>query len=75
VASPAVAAGAAGEAAAPGKPLRAGLAEIVGAELAFDGADPVYSRDATETRGIEGHADAVVFPHSTEQVARVLAWC
>jgi hypothetical protein len=41
----------------------------------LDGSDPVYSRDATETRGIEGRADAVVFPQTTEQVAQVLAWC
>jgi glycolate oxidase subunit GlcD len=41
----------------------------------LDGSDPVYSRDATETRGIEGRADAVVFPGSAEDVARVLAWC
>jgi glycolate dehydrogenase FAD-linked subunit len=51
------------------------LASIVGDEFALDGDDPVYSRDATETRGIEGRADAVVLPQSTEQVARVLAWC
>jgi glycolate oxidase subunit GlcD len=41
----------------------------------LDGSDPVYSRDATETRGIEGRADAVVFPSSAEDVARVLEWC
>jgi glycolate oxidase subunit GlcD len=41
----------------------------------LDGSDPVYSRDATETRGIEGRADAVVFPGSAEDVARVLEWC
>jgi glycolate oxidase subunit GlcD len=41
----------------------------------LDGSDPIWSRDATETRGIAGHADAVVFPSSTEDVARVLAWC
>ena len=51
------------------------LARIVGREGVLDGSDPVYSRDATETRGIEGHADAVVFPSSADVVARVLAWC
>src|SRR5205823_5077228 len=57
-------------AAAPGRELAA----LLGDEAVLDGADPVYSRDATETRGIEGHADAVVFPASAEEVARVLAW-
>ena len=61
--------------AAPGRTLAAELAAIVGAEAVLDGSDPVYSRDATETRGIEGHADAVAFPRTTEEVARVLAWC
>jgi len=58
-------------AAAPGKELAA----LLGEGAVLDGADPVYTRDATETRGIEGHADAVVFPASAEEVARVLAWC
>ncbi len=61
--------------AAPGRTLAAELAAIVGADAVLDGSDPVYSRDATETRGIEGRADAVVFPQSADQVARVLAWC
>ncbi len=58
-------------AAAPGK----ALAALLGAGAVLDGADPVWSRDATETRGIEGHADAVVFPASPDEVARVVAWC
>ena len=40
--------------AAPGKELAA----LLGDGAVLDPADPVYSRDATETRGIEGHADA-----------------
>ncbi len=63
------------EAAAPGKQLLRELAAIVGDDAVGDAADLVYSRDATETRGIEGHADAVVFPQTAEQVAVVLAWC
>jgi glycolate oxidase subunit GlcD len=51
------------------------LAAIVGDDAVLDGADPVYNRDATETRGIEGHAEAVVFPATTDEVASVLAWC
>lgn len=31
--------------------------------------------DATEWRGLHGRADAVVFPESTAEVARLLAWC
>ena len=61
--------------AAPGSSLVGELAAIVGSDAVLDGSDPVYSRDATETRGIEGRADAVVFPRSTEQAAQVLAWC
>jgi glycolate oxidase subunit GlcD len=51
------------------------LTRIVGDGHVLDGSDPVYSRDATETRGIEGRADAVVFPGSADVVASVLAWC
>jgi glycolate oxidase subunit GlcD len=47
----------------------------VGAGAVLDGSDAAYSRDATETRGIEGHADAVAFPSTTDEVAQVLAWC
>jgi glycolate dehydrogenase FAD-linked subunit len=57
--------------AAPGKEL----ATLLGDDAVLDGTDPVWSRDATETRGIEGHADAVVFPRTAEEVAQVLAWC
>jgi glycolate oxidase subunit GlcD len=62
---------AAAVAAVPGRELAA----LLGEGAVLDGADPVWSRDATETRGIEGHADAVVFPSSPDEVARVLAWC
>ncbi len=61
--------------AAPGRTLAAELAAIVGADAVLDGSDPVYSRDATETRGIEGHADAVAFPRTADDVSRLLAWC
>src|SRR5262249_762382 len=57
--------------AAPGSELGA----LLGDDAVLDGSDPVWSRDATETRGIEGHADAVVFPRSADEVARVLVWC
>jgi glycolate dehydrogenase FAD-linked subunit len=40
-------------------------------------ADPpaTYLVDETERRGLIGRADAVVLPESTEEVARVVAWC
>ncbi|HST25248.1 MAG TPA: FAD-binding protein, partial [Gaiellaceae bacterium] len=50
------------------------LRRIVGAEHALEPAAE-HLHDATETRGIEGRADAVVFPCSTDEVARVLEWC
>jgi glycolate oxidase subunit GlcD len=34
-----------------------------------------YLADETEGRGLRGHADAVVLPESTEEVAAVVAWC
>jgi FAD/FMN-containing dehydrogenase len=34
-----------------------------------------YLADATEARGLRGHADAVVLPQDVEGVARVLGWC
>jgi glycolate oxidase subunit GlcD len=34
-----------------------------------------YLADETEGRGLRGRADAVVLPATTDEVARVLAWC
>jgi glycolate oxidase subunit GlcD len=34
-----------------------------------------YLADASEWRGLHGRADAVAFPESTSEVARLLAWC
>jgi glycolate oxidase subunit GlcD len=50
------------------------LRQIVGAEHALEPA-PEHLRDATETRGIAGRADAVVFPGTASEVAQVVAWC
>ncbi|MGA2756546.1 MAG: FAD-linked oxidase C-terminal domain-containing protein [Solirubrobacteraceae bacterium] len=36
---------------------------------------PAQLHDSTEVRGIEARADAWVTPRSTDEVARVLAWC
>jgi glycolate oxidase subunit GlcD len=38
-------------------------------------ATAAYLTDATEHRGIKGSADAVALPATTEEVARVVAWC
>src|SRR3954462_6048156 len=34
-----------------------------------------YLTDATETRGLSGHADAVALPADADEVRRVVAWC
>lgn len=34
-----------------------------------------YLVDATEVRGLHGHADAVVFPGTADEVVRVMCWC
>lgn len=46
-----------------------------GAELALDGVPAAYLSDATESRGLHGHADAVVLPRTASEVAEVVAWC
>jgi glycolate oxidase subunit GlcD len=55
--------------------LQAELGALVGAESVLSGDEPVYLRDATETRGIAGRADAVCLPETTEQVAAAVSWC
>ena len=41
----------------------------------LDGVPAAYLADATEARGLRGHADAVVLPATAEEVAEVVAWC
>jgi glycolate oxidase subunit GlcD len=55
--------------------MGADLAKLLSREAVVIDPAPVHLRDATETRGIQGHADAVVFPRTAEEVAQVLAWC
>ncbi len=62
------------EAAGSASPMRAELEAIVGADGVLE-PEPAYLRDATETRGVAGHAEAVVLPRTTDEVARLLAWC
>jgi glycolate oxidase subunit GlcD len=59
--------------------LQSELARVVGAEHVLDpaanGRCSPYDHDATRTRGLRGHADLVVRPGSTAEVAGVLALC
>jgi glycolate oxidase subunit GlcD len=51
------------------------LRDRFGPEIVADGVPAVYLADATEARGLSGHADAVALPRSAEEVAEVVAWC
>src|SRR5207244_13532842 len=55
--------------------LRAGLGRLVGAEHVRPGTTAQYLEDATATRRLRGHADAVVLPGTAQEVATVVAWC
>jgi glycolate oxidase subunit GlcD len=57
--------------------LASGIAPLLASKSAvIDAPVPaVYLSDATETRGLVGRADAVVFPAMTEEVLRVMEWC
>jgi glycolate oxidase subunit GlcD len=55
--------------------LRRELERLLGADAVLPGDTALYLSDETEGRGLRGHADAVVLPAATEDVARVLAWC
>jgi FAD/FMN-containing dehydrogenase len=55
--------------------LRAELAAVVGEANVLPGTQRDYLEDATRTMGVLGHADAVVLPGSTDEVAAVVAWC
>ncbi len=51
------------------------LVDLVGAAQVLPGTTAAYLADATESRGIRGHADAVALPRTAEEVAAVVAWC
>ena len=51
------------------------LAALLGAERVLPGTTQQYLVDATETRNLRGHADAIALPASPDQVAAVVAWC
>ena len=46
-----------------------------GDDVVLEGVPAFYLHDATEARGLHGHADAVVRPRTAEEVADVVAWC
>ena len=59
-----------------GAELTRELGRLVGAEHVLPApAGSPYNRDASNRRGLEGRADAVVLPGSPAEVADVLAWC
>jgi glycolate oxidase subunit GlcD len=55
--------------------MQAELRLIVGDSGLADAGDARFHRDATESQGLDGAPDAVVVPASTDEVARVVAWC
>ena len=55
--------------------LHRDLEGLLGADGVLPGDTATYLSDATEGRGLRGHADAVALPETTEQVAAVLRWC
>ncbi len=46
-----------------------------GDDVVLDGVPQTYLQDATEARGLKGHAEAVARPRTAEEVAEVVAWC
>jgi glycolate oxidase subunit GlcD len=52
------------------------LRDLLGDDAILTGrAVRAYLHDATETRGLEGKADAVVRPSTVEEVAALMRWC
>ena len=55
-------------------PVAAELERLLGTTRVADASDSRYLHDETEVR-IAGRADAIVFPESTDDVVRSVAWC
>jgi glycolate oxidase subunit GlcD len=62
-------------AALAGSALERDLAGLLRPEQVLPGTTAAYLVDATESRGVRGHADAVALPRTAEEVAAVVAWC
>ncbi len=54
--------------------ILAELAKLLGRD-AVGAPSRAYLADATERRGVEGHADALALPASTDEVAAAVRWC
>jgi glycolate oxidase subunit GlcD len=55
--------------------VAADLGRLLGQDRVLRSGIEPYLRDATESRGLRGAADAVVLPRSAEEVATTVAWC
>jgi glycolate oxidase subunit GlcD len=55
--------------------VEAELRERFGDDVVLAGDTAHYLADETETRGVHGHADAIVLPRDADEVAAVVAWC
>lgn len=51
------------------------LGSVLPPESVLADGEARYLGDETEGRGLHGRADAIVLPATTEEVARVVAWC
>ena len=55
--------------------LQSDLRSLLQPGSVLDDTPAAYLADETETRGVNGRADAVVLPDTVEEVAKVVAWC
>ena len=55
--------------------LRGELEALLGPDGVLPGDTRSYLADATETRNIRGHADAIALPDDAQSVAAVVRWC
>src|SRR5438270_6958562 len=51
------------------------LRSVIPARTVLPGDSAHYLVDETETRGLQGRADAIALPESAEEAAAVVAWC
>jgi glycolate oxidase subunit GlcD len=59
----------------PSAAVERDLRTLLGDEAVLPGTTPEYLSDETETRGLQGYAEAVCLPSNSEQVASVVTWC
>jgi glycolate oxidase subunit GlcD len=51
------------------------LTGLLGPEAVLPGTTRAYLSDATESRNLQGRADAIARPANADEVARLVAWC